>query len=343
MRMGLTGLCILFVLTSCGNMQYREPARETFLAMDTFMTFTVYGENVEEALAEAKEQVLGLEKLWSVTDTESEIYAVNHSEGRPVEVSRATEELVAFALKMAAETDGALEPTIYPVLTAWGFTTGEYRIPSEEALAALLGRTGYEKAVLTEGGICLPEGMMLDLGAVGKGYAGDLLAELLAEEGVTSALLDIGGNIQAIGRKPDGSEWKVGLRAPYSDAVFGSLMVSDAAVVTSGAYERYFTGEDGKQYGHIIDPDTGYPVENGLLSVTVAAREGKLCDALSTALYVMGAEKAVNFWRERQDFDMILVMEDERVLLTEGIEERFSLDKAYQDWTKEVIRAGFGD
>lgn len=362
----------LILLTSCGDLVSREPARENFLAMDTYMTFTLYGEGAEDAIADAKEEILRLEKLWSVTDPESEIYAVNHgaesgsaadhdmdSQDRykSVMVSPETADLVAFALKMAEETKGALDPTIYPALTAWGFTAGEYRIPAKEELDELLKRVDYKKVRLEENEINLPEGMMLDLGAVGKGYAGDLLAKLLAEKGINSALLDIGGNIQAIGKKPDGSEWRLGLRAPGflegpsgkgdsdtgSEGILGSLSVSDAAVVTSGAYERYFIGEDGKRYGHIIDPVTGYPAENGLLSVTVIAGEGKLCDALSTALYVMGAGEAADYWQEHRNFDMILVTEDKRVFLTEGLEDRFSLDKAYQDWTIEVIRAGFGD
>lgn len=142
----------------------------------------------------------------------------------------------------------------------------------------------------------------MDLGAVGKGYTGDIIAELLKEQGVTSALLDIGGNIQMVGRKPDGSRWRLGIQNPFEE---GNLVVSkgeDGAVVTSGNYERYFIGEDGKQYGHIIDPATGYSAESSLSAVSIIAKEGKLCDALSTAMYVMGLDEATEYWKENGDF-----------------------------------------
>lgn len=313
---------------------------ESFFAMDTYMTFTIYGEGGEEALAQAGDMIAELEGLWSVTDEGSDIYAVNHSDGAAVAVDERTAELLAFALHMAEETGGALEPTLYPVLRAWGFTTGENRIPTEAELGELLGRTGRDKVHISEDGwVFLEAGTMLDLGALGKGCAGDLVAGLLREQGVTSALLDIGGNIQAIGAKPDGSSWRVGLKDPFSGGVLGVILMTDGAVVTSGNYERYFTGEDGKIYGHILDPATGRPVDNGLASVSViaAGSRGKLCDALSTALFVMGPEGAQDYWREHQDFDMILVTQEGEILVTGGIKDSFSLQGGYGGMTVRVI------
>lgn len=305
--------------------------------MDTYMTFTVYDDDAEDAraaLRRAQDEIEELEALWSVTDQDSDIYAVNHSGGRSVTVRDKTAELLSFALKMARETDGALEPTLYPVLTAWGFTTDENRIPSGDQLAGLLEKTGFDRVVLEGNSVTLQDGMMLDLGAVGKGYAGDRAQQCLREQGINSALLDIGGNIQAVGTKPDGSDWKLGLRSPFGEGIFGTLQVSDKAVVTSGNYERYFIGEDGVRYGHIVDPRTGYPVDNGLASVTVIAEEGKLCDALSTALFVMGTEDAAAYWRihqEEQPFDMILVTESREVYVTENVKDRFNLQDKYRD------------
>ncbi|EOS25125.1 hypothetical protein C804_04715 [Lachnospiraceae bacterium A4] len=178
---------------------------------------------------------------------------------------------------------------------------------------------------------------MIDLGAVGKGYAGDEAAQILRERGITAALLGIGGNIQAIGTKPDGSDWRVGLKDPFSGGVLGIIQVSDVAVVTSGNYERFFIGEDGKVYGHIIDPATGHPVENGIASVSVIASEGKLCDALSTALFVMGLENAQDYWRQHRNYEMILIMEDGDIYLTEGIRDSFSLNSEYRNMKINVI------
>ncbi len=305
--------------------------------MDTYMTFTAYGTDAEPAVLAAEDKIRELEELWSVTDKNSDVYAVNHSSGQTVTVDWKTAELLSYALDMAEETNGALEPTIYPVLTAWGFTTGENRVPAETELAELLEKVGYDKVELNNDQIQMEPGGMIDLGAVGKGYAGDEAAQILRERGITAALLDIGGNIQAIGTKPDGSDWRVGLKDPFSGGVLGIIQVSDVAVVTSGNYERFFTGEDGKVYGHIIDPATGHPVENGIASVSVIASEGKLCDALSTALFVMGLENAQDYWRQHRNYEMILIMEDGDIYLTEGIRDSFSLNSEYRNMKINVI------
>ncbi len=339
-------LSLSLILTSCAGRKGREEAySSSFFAMDTYMTFTVYDEDAKKAqsaLRQAKEEIGRLEALWSVTDEDSDIYAVNHGGGRPVTVQEETAQIIQFALEMAEKTDGALEPTLYPVLTAWGFTKEENKIPSLEQIDRLLERVGYERVLVAGDQITLEEGMMLDLGAVGKGSAGDRAVQVIEKAGITSALLDIGGNIQAVGGKPDGSDWRLGLRSPFGEGIFGTLQISDRSVVTSGNYERYFIGEDGVRYGHIIDPATGCPVNNGLSSVTVIAKEGRLCDALSTSLFVMGLEDAVSYWKEHQEeqiFDVIFVTEDQKVYLTERIKDRFNLQKDCREMKIHVIEA----
>lgn len=330
---------LIMGITGCSWKQNQNMAEhsESFFAMDTYMTFTAYGMDAEAAVLAAEDKIRELEALWSVTDENSDIYAVNHSAGQTVTIDQKTAELVSFALDMAEKTNGVLEPTIYPVLTAWGFTTGENRIPTEIELAGLLDKVGYEKVKLNENQIQTEPGSMIDMGAVGKGYAGDEAAQVLRERGITAALLDIGGNIQAIGTKPDGSDWRVGLKDPFSGNVLGIFQISDMAVVTSGNYERFFVGDDGKTYGHIVDPATGRPVENGIASVSIIASEGKLCDALSTALFVMGLEQAKEYWRQHKDYEMILIMEDGNIYLTEGIRDSFSLNSDYKDMNINVI------
>ena len=333
-------MCMLMLgIGGCSWKQIQDMAEhsESFFAMDTYMTFTAYGTDAEPAILAAEDKIRELEELWSVTDKNSDVYAVNHSSGQTVTVDWKTAELLSYALDMAEETNGALEPTIYPVLTAWGFTTGENRVPAETELAELLEKVGYDKVELNNDQIQMEPGGMIDLGAVGKGYAGDEAAQILREWGITAALLDIGGNIQAIGTKPDGSDWRVGLKDPFSGGVLGIIQVSDVAVVTSGNYERFFIGEDGKVYGHIIDPATGHPVENGIASVSVIASEGKLCDALSTALFVMGLENAQDYWRQHRNYEMILIMEDGDIYLTEGIRDSFSLNSEYRNMKINVI------
>lgn len=179
--------------------------------------------------------------------------------------------------------------------------------------------------------------MELDLGAVGKGYAGDIITELLKSEGITSALLDIGGNIQAIGSKPNGGAWTLGIRNPFGEGTLGILSVKDKAVITSGGYERYFVGEDGKEYSHILNPGTGYPVENELAAVTIITEEGKAGDALSTAMYVKGLEGAVKYWREHRNFEMIAVTDNGELYITEGAAKDFSLSDTFSNMKYNTI------
>lgn len=332
-------LLLLTALSGCGrtNLEAQE-AENSFFAMNTYMTFTAYGEGAEDALADARVRVEEVEALWSVTDEGSEIYRANHSGGEPVNVSEETAELVSFALEMAEKTDGALEPTIYPVLRAWGFTTDTKQVPSQEEINALLGDVGHEKITLDGTLLTVPEGMELDLGAVGKGYAGDLAAEAVRARGIECAILSLGGNIQAVGSRPDGTDWRVGLRSPWEDGTLGVLRVSDQAVVTSGGYENYFEDEDGNVYWHILDPETGYPAKSGLLSVTIICPQGRLGDALSTALFVMGPQKAEEYWRENGDFEMILVTEEGEILITEGVADHFTLSEGRTEEIRVISR-----
>ena len=246
-RLLTLGLALLTVAGCTGcDAQTDLPAEEPqeaaggLFAMDTYISLTAYGPDAEAALELAEARIQELENLWSVTGEGSEIYAANHSGGQSVPVSTDTEELLRFALHMARETSGALEPTIYPVLTAWGFTTDSYQIPAQEELDRLLKLVDYEAITLTDNTVTVPDGMMLDLGAVGKGYAADETAAILRENGVESALLDFGGNILTVGSKPDGTPWRVGVRDPDSDGTLGMLEVIDQSVVVSGGYPASF-------------------------------------------------------------------------------------------------------
>ena len=334
----LTGIGISLALAGCTSQSLEGQQEQlNFFGMDTYMTITAYGEDAGEAVEEAQARILELEKEWSVTDESSQIYQANHSGGSPVTLSDDTRDVVSFALEMAEKTGGALEPTIYPVLEAWGFTTDENRIPAPDEIQTLLEHVGYEQVSLSGNELTLPEGVELDLGAVGKGYAGDAAAEVIKEQGVTSALLDLGGNIQAVGKRPDGTDWRIGIRNPFGDGQMGMLLASDCAVVTSGSYERYFVGEDGKEYTHIIDPETGYPVDNGLVSVSIITEEGKVADALSTSMFVKGLEGAEEYWKEHQDFEMIAVTEDGDIYVTEGIEDQFTLGDSFGNMELHII------
>ena len=323
----LLALCLALVLLSgCTSTSVRtaSPVECTFFAMDTVMSLRVYG---DEALLDAAEaRVRELEALWSVTEEHSEIYALNRDGFAALSGDAAG--LLANAFELCERTGGALDITIYPVVRAWGFTTGEYAVPDSKTVEELLARVDYTRAALDEhaGTASLPDGVEVDLGSVAKGYTGDALTALLKSRGVESAMLDLGGNIQTVGAKPDGSSWRIGVRDPEGNEILGVVEVVDRAVVTSGGYERFFE-RDGVRYWHIIDPATGAPARSGLQSVTVIGESGLLCDALSTALFVMGLDRALEHWREYRDFEAVFVCDDGSVTITSGLEDSFTLSQ----------------
>ena len=327
-------LSALLFLTGCSAESSPEPVQGTFFAMDTVMDFTIYGES--GLIDQSESLIASLESLVSVTDADSELYAINQT-GSGTLTGKASS-LMEQALEICRRTDGALDLSIYPIVRAWGFTTGSYQVPDEAEIQALLPLVDYRKIQYdaATGTVTLPEGMEIDLGSVAKGYAGQLAAQMLREHGVQSALLNLGGNVQTVGAKPDGSPWQIGIKDPQGEDAMMVLSVEDQAVVTSGGYERYFE-QDGQTYWHIMDPSTGHPADSGLISVTIVGDEGVVCDGLSTALFVMGLEKAADLWAQSGDFEAVFVTASGEVYITEGLQDRFALTEQYADTPVSVI------
>lgn len=311
---------------------------DSIFAMDTIIEMHVYGGDEAEALARGRALIKHLDDLWSATDDGSDVYRMNHAVGEPVDIDEETKRLLDYSIDIADETDGAFNPALYPLIRAWGFPTREYRIPYPEEISELLRHTDYRKVKLDGQTAVLPEGTEIEFGAVAKGYTGDMLKETLMRNGVTSAVINLGGNVALIGDSPDGDPWKVEIRSPYGEGNFGSLSASDCHIITSGGYERYFTDENGQVYWHILDPETGYPAESGIISATIVGKDGKMCDALSTAVFVMGLDKAEEYWRTHDGFDMLLVSDDGEIYLTDGIEHSFEQSELSQGAEVHVIR-----
>lgn len=320
---GCTGKVVPVVSTPPEEEAY---SRDTF-AMDTLMSFTAYGPQGETAVETAAKEVVRLDGLLSVTGESSEVWALNHAQGEPVKMGEDAIALLTAAQSLGQATGGALDVTMYPLVKAWGFTTGSYQIPDEDTISALLENTGYDRIAIDGDTVTLPQGMEVDFGALAKGYAGEKCVKLLREQGVTSAILRLSGNIQTIGAKPDGSPWRIAIRDPESadsSGYLGVLELVDQAAVTSGNYERYFEA-DGVRYCHIMDPATGAPTQNSLTSVTIVGDSGTTCDGLSTALFVMGRDRALDYWRSAGGFEAILVEKDKNVWITPGLADRFNL------------------
>ena len=333
MKKSLTYLCagvFLLLCAGCGASPFTDnsdalvSAKKDFFAMDTYMSLTAYGERAEEALSLAENATNELERLISTTDENSEVYKAN-SGGAAIALSTQTADIISAALVLCERTNGVLDITLYPVVAEWGFTRDVYHVPDGNKLDALLQNVDYRKVSIEDNKLCLPTGFMIDLGAIAKGYIADTVTDIMTEHGVFSAILDFGGDIRVIGSKPDGSPWRIAIQNPLqSNQFLGVLGVRDRAVVTSGGYERFFE-QDGEAYWHIIDGATGAPAKSGLISVTVVGETGTLCDGLSTALFVMGAEKALEHQSIHGDFEMVLVTDQNEVIVTAGLKNGFTL------------------
>lgn len=323
------------VLLLCGCSVKNAAAQ--FIAMDTTIALRLSGAGAEAAVTAAEKQMHELEALLSRTRADSAVSLLNGAGGAPQALDNRVWALLAAAQDYALATGGAFDVTVAPVVSAWGFTEAAFRVPSRKELTELLKNVGpaHVDVSQTDTAVLSP-GTQIDLGGIAKGYATDLMQALCDEYEITSGTIALGGNVYVRGTKEGGTLWQVGVQDPAGSGLVGTVGLSDAYAVTSGGYQRYFE-QDGSVYHHIIDPATGYPADSGLTSVTVIASaaetdganglpgSGTMCDALSTALFVMGEEAALEFRRSSGlDFDMILVTEDRRVLVTGGIAEHFN-------------------
>ena len=311
--------------------QDAEVSRDLF-AMDTYMTLTADGEHAQEAVDKAAERVEALDALLSTGDENSEIYQLNQK--GEATLSEDGGYLVERALELYDKTEGAFDIAIYPVMQAWGFTDGEYQVPSGEELQQLIALADSSKISFDEENSAVTfglEGMEIDLGGIAKGYTSSRIMDIYREHGVSSGLVSLGGNVQVMGSRPDGNPWRVAIQNPSGgDDYLGVLEAEDCAVITSGGYERYFE-EDGIVYHHIIDPGTGYPADSGLTSVTIVSPDGTLADGLSTSLFIMGREEAERYWQQHSgEFDVILLDRDENLYITEGIADQFTSEREIQ-------------
>lgn len=314
----------------------QDEAEKELFAMDTYMTLTAYGEHAQDAVDAAAEEITRLDAMLSTGSTDSEIGQVNETGSGTL--SEEAGYLVKRSLELYQETDGVFDIAIYPIMQAWGFTDQNYQVPSEETLQGLLPLTDASKIQYDQDTREISfdqEGMKIDLGGIAKGYTSARIMDIYREHGIESGMVNLGGNVQVLGGKTDGSSWRVAIQSPDDESEYlGVLETKDRAVITSGGYERYFE-QDGKTWHHIIDPSTGYPAESGLTSVTIVSKDGTLADGLSTSLFIMGEEKAVAFWREHEDeFDAILLSDDGKLYVTEGIADDFTSQGA----EVEVIR-----
>lgn len=308
-------------LISCNSVN-----ETTVFAMDTVMELKVYGGSAE-FMNECEKIIFDIESKLSVTDPASDIYMLNLNGKRTLDSD--TAELIRRSIQICELTEGAFDITVRPLMLLWGFTTEEFSVPDETEIKNTLGNVG-SNALHTYGDIVELHGREIDLGGIAKGYTSMKLYEYAKQNGIKSGIFNLGGNVRCIGKKPDGSGWNVAIRDPNSpDDLFAAVEVSDKAVVTSGGYQRYFE-KDGIRYHHIMDAATGYPADSGLISVTVISDDDVLADALSTAVFVGGAELAQKLKQSMDSFEFILVDKKGTVFCSEGIADSVTiLDPKY--------------
>ena len=296
-------LCVLLLSSCAPNKKYEK----TVFSMDTQIVMTAYGDGAEEALNKAYDEIKRIDDKFKVSNAQNTV----------IENDEETKKLLAVANEITKETDGAFDIRVAPVMRAWGFyseefTQKKYKVPTKKELTEALEK--------------MKEGNNLDFGAIAKGYCADRIVKILKENAVESAVLSLGGNVAVIGKNTNGKPFKVGIQNPFDSGIYATVEIFDKSVVTSGDYVRNFE-VDGKKYHHIIDTKTGYPVDNDLTSVTIICDNATRADALSTALFAMGKEKAIEFWKKDKSFSLILIQKSGKILYTEDLEFETIYDK----------------
>lgn len=308
-----------------------KSATRKLFAMDTYMEITAYGRKSEEAVAAAVTEIERLDALLSTGSETSEITMLNRN--KEAVVSEDSAYLLKRSMELWESTGGAFDITIYPVMKAWGFAGETFQVPEENELGNLLTYVDASRIAFDgeKNKVVLPEQVEIDFGGIAKGYTSARVAQIMKEYHIKSAKLNLGGNVQTVGEKTDGSAWRIAIKSPDDTFPYlGVISVKDKAVITSGGYERYFE-ENGIIYHHIIDPKTGRPAQSGLCSVTIVCEDGTLADGLSTALYVLGKDKAIAYWKEHKDeFEAVLMDDIGMLYVTEGLADSFSSESAYE-------------
>jgi thiamine biosynthesis lipoprotein len=311
--------------------------------MGTYVSFTVYDENKEETIEKGFNRVEEIENLFSPEIADSEISQINKNAGeQPVEVSVETYELLKLAHEYSSIKESGFDYTIGALTNLWRIGFDDARKPSDEEIQEVLPLVDYQKVKFDDNtqSVYLTEpGMRIDLGAIAKGYIADEVRNIFEEDGVTTAIIDLGGNVVTIGGSPsrDGEFWNVGIQDPMDDRgkTMGVTQQSDNSIVTSGVYERYLETDNGEIYHHLLDPETGYPIENGLISVSIVTERSVDADALATVIYGLGLETGLDFINDRDGVEAILVTEEKDVYTSDGLNDNFELTEESYSWVNQ--------
>ncbi|MBI4846363.1 MAG: FAD:protein FMN transferase [Candidatus Omnitrophica bacterium] len=300
--------------------------RQTRFLMDTYISIHAVGpkKTAFEAINSAFERIKEIDSKFSAYNPKNQVYAFNNknqaiTDGEIIK-------LAEIACSVSRQTDGAFDITTLPLKQLWGFDTDNPHLPDDKQIEGALKNIGYQGLLVGKDKLEKLEGSFLriDFGAIAKGYALSEAARVLKEKGITSAIIDAGGDIYALGRK-SGKLWKVGIKDPKAEGILGFLEVEDISIAGSGDYERFFIA-DGKKYHHIFDPKTGYPSQ-GLCSVTVVYKDPVMADAFATAFFVLGTEKALEFCEKIAGLEAVLIKDSQEIVYSQRLEGKVNIIK----------------
>lgn len=305
----------ILLLSGCSGLPRERSQTYTDTLFDTVISVQIFDSVDEDVLKGCEKLCKKYDSMFSNKIEDSEISRINSAGGNPVEVSKETIKLIKKGIYYSEMSDGAFDITIAPVSSLWDFKAETPSVPSPEAIAEVVSHVNYENIIIRDNTVKLADPQAgIDLGAIAKGYIADRIKDYLEEEGVRHAMINLGGNVLAMGSKLDGSDYNIGIQKPFDETgePITSVKISDKSVVTSGIYQRYFKA-DGKIYHHILDPNTGYPCENNLYSVTILTDSSLTADALSTTCFLLGYDRGMKLINQLDNVDAVFITNDNQI------------------------------
>ena len=316
-------LCLVVIVYVIKRYKESQVQKQTRFVMDTYCTIQIPGnKGVIPFIEESFQRIEEIDKKFNILNPEGALFDFNQK--NVMVIDKEICGLVNIALQISKDSDGSFDITVYPLLKLWGFYSGNYTVPEKKKIDELLSIIGYKNLVIRRDSLyTIKKNVAVDLGGIAKGYALQEAVKEIKKAGVSSALVDLGGDLYALGTH-DGKPWKVGIRNPRGEGVIGILEVSDICVVTSGDYERFFE-KDGIKYHHIINPKTGYPARD-MASVTVICKDAVKADAWSTALFVMEPDRALSYAEETPYMEALIITSKGKVLISSGLKDNVKMN-----------------
>lgn len=305
----------ILLLSGCSGLPRERSQTYTDTLFDTVISVQIFDSVDEDVLKGCEKLCKKYDSMFSNKIEDSEISRINSAGGNPVEVSKETIKLIKKGIYYSEMSDSVFDITIAPVSNLWDFKAETPLVPSPEAIAEAVSHVNYENIIIRDNTVKLTDPHAgIDLGAIAKGYIADRIKDYLEEEGVRHAMINLGGNVLAMGSKLDGSDYNIGIQKPFDETgePITSVKISDKSVVTSGIYQRYFKA-DGKIYHHILDPNTGYPCENNLYSVTILTDSSLTADALSTTCFLLGYDRGMKLINQLDNVDAVFITNDNQI------------------------------